>query len=217
MYIRCNRNDNVTDVEYFDLSNVNIVRLKKYIMNNDPGLVVWQAYYESIEDFLTDYYSLQSIFADADDIVDYVKEQQSICTDRQECQYLEVIEDALTPYDLSELAFEMSSPYSVGSVEPFGEPKFSDIPVDNAADAIKLWFKMGKKYPSCVSIFAKDNSLAQELLEWVVDNYDKFSNMYNTYNTPYKFDYLYNFCINHKDDTNLLQWDGDQVPPFCAG
>ena len=100
--------------------------------------------------------------------------------------------------------------YANDYLEPTGDDKSFTDP----EKALIHWFRLSKKYPTCVAIsgYVADE---KRLRDWVVNNEDKFREMYAKYKCPYKLDYLIDACkkpVSHRNDTYP-----DQMYPFCLG
>ena len=219
MYIRCNSEDGITDIEYFDLPNFLIARIKKFICNTNPELIHVEdedEYEEACENFYYDSYALQRIFNDLVDIKEYLEESIDSFpeADSSKLQYvLERINQKLEP-DLYRWDYSMTSNYEICHVDPFGGTAFPAIQIDDIESAITKWFQLETKYPSCVAICAKNRKYAKELRTWVRNNKETLLALWNKYNVPYSFEYLYGYCIEHNNDNARA---GDQVEPFAAG
>lgn len=219
-YIKASRDNGISDIEYFDLPNAYIHRIKNHIFNYNPEMIIEDDWYEDNGDFLEDNYSLQKIFVNQDTIVDYLTKAIDNCSDSKERNKLQGIVKYIQPEDDFDLAdiYSQSAPYQLDSLDPrTRESLFSPKEFKNPKSAIIEWFKLGTKYPTCVCIFAKDNAYAKDLLQWVIDNEDEFRSLYNTYNVPYKLEYLINYCKRHINDATIIKKPGDQVDPFSLG
>ena len=215
MYIRCN--NNLDDREYFNLPNAHVNRIKKYIAEHLPEIIPDDYYSDTLE-FQEDFCSLQTLFADRDELLDFLIDAADNCASPADCNRLNAIIDYINPQDDDYLSdYTQKSPYVICSVVPFGEPQFNDFSVNDPSTAIFQWFKYCEKYPLCVSICAKNNDYAKKLLEWVLDNKDQVMECYNKFNVPYKLDYLLDESARKVNSSNIISWPGDQVYPFCAG
>lgn len=225
MYIRCNSEDGITDIDHFDLPNFCIARIKNYIINNEPELIPDYGHDELIpgygdedsnaDEFYYDSFALQRLFDDLDDLKDYVEKAISYCPD-SECNRLEyVLEKINSKLEPEVYTWDsMTSNYEVCHIDPFGESAFNPIEVDTPESAITKWFILSAKHPSCVAICAKTRREAKELYTWVINNKELFEDLWNRYHVPYTFEYLYNYCVEHQYDSIQR---GDQVAPFAAG
>ena len=100
---------------------------------------------------------------------------------------------------------------------PFGESA-SNIKCDNPEAAILEWCKQNEIYRTCVSINPATEDDGRALLKWAVANSDKLEAYMKQYHNPYKFEWLIDQVrtqvINNKVS---MQWEYDQLFPFCMG
>lgn len=213
------------DVEFFDLPRAYCTRLKKYIIDNDSDMLPTEVYSGepyTDEDFINSLDSLQLIFDSKKDLYGYVLDATNYCpVNDPHLKNLQSIIDYYEPdmddtYFLEDLT--QKHKYVITGYDPAtGEEPVSPLDKDDPGSAIEDWFIKSEKYPSCICICAKDDAAAKELLSWVVDNEDKFRELYRKYKNPYKLEYLLDNCKRYANDSNLIDWSGDQVFPFSLG
>lgn len=217
MYIRCNSEDGIIDIDYFGLPNFLIARIKKFICNSNPELIHADEdeYEEACENFYYDSYALQDIFNDLTEIRDYLEGNRNYFPDEDADRLEYVLERINETLEPSVYTWDsMTSNYEICSVDPFEGNQFAPVKVDDPESAITKWFQLCSKYPSCVAICAKNRNYAVELRSWVRNNKEILLALWNKYNVPYSFEYLYNYCVQHNKDSIQR---GDQVEPFAAG
>lgn len=219
-YIRANSGKD--DVEFFGLPRAYCTRLKKYIIDNDSDILPKEVYSGepyTDEDFIDSLDSLQLIFDSKENLYNYVLEEIDYCPTND--PHLKNLQSIIEYYEPdTDFLEDISQKYKyvISGLDPStGEEPFPPRDTDKPDTAINYWFTMSEKYPSCVCICAKDDAAAKELLSWVVDNEDKFREIYKRYNNPYKLEFLVNYCKRHVNDSKLIDWSGDQVSPFSLG
>lgn len=219
-YIRANSGQD--DVTFFDLPRAYCTRLKKYIIDNDSYILPKEVYSGepyTDEDFINSLDSLQLIFDSKENLYNYVLEETNYCPTGD--PHLKNLQSIIEYYEPNTNYLEDLSQkykYVISSLDPStGEELFSSMDKNDPESAIEDWFTKSEKYPSCVCICAKDDAAAKELLSWVIDNEDKFRELYRKYKNPYKLEFLVNYCKRHVNDSNLIDWSGDQVSPFSLG
>ena len=89
--------------------------------------------------------------------------------------------------------------------------------VNSPKEAIELWFKKGKQYPTCVSIDPQSDKEAREILQWAVDNESTIRSWCSQYNAPYGFDYMMNGIKKQLGKSKILGFSYDMLYPFDMG
>ena len=101
---------------------------------------------------------------------------------------------------------------------PFGEPVCGDIYEYDPKNAIIQWFSLTEKYPTCVSIQPETIEDGKSLLKWADKNFEKLDVWAKEHKCPYKTDWLkeqINMQVNNNKCS--MQWEYDQIFPFCMG
>ena len=96
------------------------------------------------------------------------------------------------------------------SLEMVSSPKRFKDP----GKAIEYWFKLGKRYPTCVMITGYKKQ-EQELRQWTLDNEDKVREWAKQYKCPYKIEYILDACKKPSLRSND-KWS-DQCHPYDLG
>ena len=109
--------------------------------------------------------------------------------------------------------------YIVSAVSPYGEPlKLSDEPEYDPENAIIKWCLYSKKYPTCVSIQPETKEDGMKLLKWANEHFDKVEVYLREHKCPYKVDWMKEEIASQvQKNEGSMQWDFDQLYPFCAG
>lgn len=108
--------------------------------------------------------------------------------------------------------------YIVSAItNPFGE--LADTKRFTSPEkAVEQWCKYQKKYPSCVSIQPENKAAGINLINWVYLNLDKFEAMVSKSKVPYRFDWMKEQIASQVATGKCkMQWDYDQITPFCEG
>lgn len=100
---------------------------------------------------------------------------------------------------------------------PFGETVRLVYETD-PEKAVFRWFRYSGQYPMCASIQPKTTDDGLELLQWAGNNAEKLEEWGKKYHCPYRTDWLKE-QIEHQvlDNEVSMQWDYDQLYPFCVG
>ena len=108
--------------------------------------------------------------------------------------------------------------YRISAItDPFGEFAGS-AEETNPEQAILRWCEYSEKYPTCVCIQPKTNEDGIKLLKWAEDNFDKVSTYLEKYNAPYKISWMKDMISAQlKNGKCSMQWEYDQLFPFCMG
>ncbi|MEF2665004.1 MAG: hypothetical protein U0M91_05185 [Lachnospira eligens] len=85
----------------------------------------------------------------------------------------------------------------------------------NPEKAIKKWFELGEKYPSCVGIFAKTQNDAKELIE-CASKMDIMA-LCKEHKCHYRPEYLIDGIQRGLSNSRLISWEYDSVFPFTFG
>ena len=105
--------------------------------------------------------------------------------------------------------------YTITSITgPFGEEAEPDAGEMDPQNAIIQWCRRQKEKPTCGAIMPKTIEDGTKLLEWARDNFDKIEVWMIEHKVPYKKEWLKEQI---ETTTNGMQWDGDQIFPFCMG
>ena len=109
--------------------------------------------------------------------------------------------------------------YIVSAVSPYGEPlELSDEPEYDPENAIIKWCRFSEKYPTCVSIQPETKEDGMKLLRWAEENFDKVEVYLRKHKCPYKVDWMKEEIASQvQTNTVSMQWNYDQLYPFCAG
>ena len=98
----------------------------------------------------------------------------------------------------------------------YGQKTPKPVHTNSEQTAIETWLKFESKFPMDADISVTNSEDAMALCQWVVDNEDKFKQMYDKSNCHYKYDYLIDGAQRYA--TRPQQILGiDQVFPFCRG
>lgn len=84
--------------------------------------------------------------------------------------------------------------------------------------AIKIWFMLSKKFPTCVDIITKTRADCITLLKEATPEY--LTELYQQYKNPYKLEFLINASADKLADgcSGLIEGEyGDVIYPFCGG
>ena len=107
--------------------------------------------------------------------------------------------------------------FIVSATTKAGEPAAS-FTFANPDQAVHKWFELGKDYPMSVSI--QPNTLASGLaiVIWAGDHFEKLDEWAEKYHCPYKMDWLkYQIADQILKKKVSMQWEYDQISPFCEG
>ena len=101
---------------------------------------------------------------------------------------------------------------------PFGEPVGDDKYEYDCENAIIQWFRLSEKYPTCVSIQPANEKDGLALLKWADMNFEKLEVWAKEHKCPYRIDWL-KLEIQKQTNNNKcsMQWEYDEVSPFCMG
>ena len=113
----------------------------------------------------------------------------------------------------------MNKKYIVSATtSPFGEQATSAFHTDDPEKAILEWCKLNKKYPTCVSLQAKTTEDGKALLKWANIHSEKVEAYMISNRCPYKTDWmLNNINLQVNNDKCSMQWEYDELFPFCQG
>lgn len=101
---------------------------------------------------------------------------------------------------------------------PFCEPERADAHENDPENAIIQWFRCGEKNPTCASIQAQTKEDGMKLLKWADLNFEKLEVWAKEHKCPYKTDWLKEQISSQvKNKTCSMQWEYDEVFPFCVG
>lgn len=99
---------------------------------------------------------------------------------------------------------------------PFGETVGSVYKMD-PQDAILQWMRYSEKYPTCVSIQPHTPEDGRSLLQWASDNFAQLDVWAKEYHCPYDKEWLHNEIQAQLSGKISMQWEYDQLHPFCEG
>ena len=112
-----------------------------------------------------------------------------------------------------------NSKYVVSAITaPDGDPVGAPTFTDNPEVAIRKWFQLSEKYPTCCDIQARNTDAELELLKWANANDDKIVVFATDHHSPYKLGWLQDHirtAVNNNKPS--IQWAYDAVFPFCMG
>ncbi len=84
--------------------------------------------------------------------------------------------------------------------------------------AILRWCRYSSQYPTCVSIQPKTREDGLHLLKWASENIEKVRRYLTENKTPYRIDWMIAEILRQAESGKTsMQWDGDQLHPFCIG
>lgn len=89
---------------------------------------------------------------------------------------------------------------------------------DEPQKALMTWFRYSQKYPTCVAIQPETKEDGLALLEWAHHNPDQLDIWAKEYRCPYKIEWLKEqIAEQFKEKRCSMQWNYDQLFPFCMG
>ena len=92
--------------------------------------------------------------------------------------------------------------------------KYENLP----QKALLQWFKYSKKEPTCVCIQPKTKEDGFAVLKWANENFSKLEEWADKYKCPYKIRWMEEEIAKAVSaGTCSMQWDYDQLFPFCMG
>ena len=108
--------------------------------------------------------------------------------------------------------------YIVSAMNPFGEPCRPTESEHDPENAIIKWCIYSEKYPMCASIQPETKEDGMALLQWANANFDKVELYLKEHKSPYKTDWLKDeISLQIKNNKVSMQWNFDQLYPFCMG
>ena len=106
-------------------------------------------------------------------------------------------------------------------ISAFSSPFGDDVGSAHEADpenAIIQWFRYSEKYPTCVTIQPETPADGMALLKWVNLNFEKLEVWAKEHKCPYRTDWLKEQVESQiKKGKCSMQWNYDQLFPFCMG
>lgn len=103
------------------------------------------------------------------------------------------------------------------TISPLGELA-EDAFEDDPKNALIKWFQYSEKYPTCVALQPETKEDGLALLEWAHHNPDQLDIWAKEYRCPYKVEWLKEEVADyvHRGKCSM-QWNYDQLFPFCMG
>lgn len=85
-------------------------------------------------------------------------------------------------------------------------------------NAVIQWFRLSEKEPTFVSIQPQTKEDGIALLKWAADNIDKLEVWAKEHRCPYKTEWLKEQILSQAAEGKCsMQWEYDQLYPFCMG
>lgn len=108
--------------------------------------------------------------------------------------------------------------YCISAISnPFGEPVTDEYEYD-PENAIIKWCRYQEKYPTCVSIQPETNEDGIALLKWADLNFEKVEVYMKEHKCPYKTGWIREQVKSQiAKGKSSMQWEYDQLFPFCMG
>ena len=109
--------------------------------------------------------------------------------------------------------------YIISAVtSPFGEPVGDNVTCRDPKTAIEEWCKLGEKYPSCTSLQPETFDDGMVLLKWALNNFAEVEQLLTKYRCPYKPSWMKERIeAQIKNKKTSMQWNYDEIVPFCMG
>lgn len=107
--------------------------------------------------------------------------------------------------------------YRVSAQKPFGSELCESFYTDEPIKAIEKWFELGRKYPLCANIQAKEKGDALLLLKTGVAKVLDVRKWYDD-GCPYKWEWISDGMMRGlKENCHDFQFEYDSVEPFTMG
>ena len=85
-------------------------------------------------------------------------------------------------------------------------------------NAVIQWFRLSQEEPTCVCIQPKTEEDGMALLKWAEENFDKLEVWAKEHKCPYRIEWLEEEISSQvRKGTCSMQWEYDQLYPFCMG
>ena len=109
--------------------------------------------------------------------------------------------------------------YIVSATSPYGEPLgLADESARDPEDAVIKWCLLSEKYPTCVSICPACEEDGMALLRWAEDNFGRVEAYMEEHHSPYLPGWIKDqVSAQVKKGKTSMQWEHDQLFPFCMG
>ena len=108
--------------------------------------------------------------------------------------------------------------YVISAIDsPIGETVGSAYEYD-PENAIIQWCRYSEKYPTCASIQPESKDAGTSLLKWAKLNFEKVEVYMREHKCPYRIDWMKEQIESQvRNGKNSMQWEYDQLFPFCMG
>lgn len=159
-----------------------------------------------------------------------IESEISKILDRSDSKFQRAVDEALHQIEIDKESMSydpmQGNKYHIGGSTPNVTETGTDYDIhdggytDDPELAIIKWLRLSKNSPMSISIDTNKNAHAQELLQWVVDNEEKFRKLCAEYNCPYKIDYMIDECKKKLERPSNFETKynyPDQIYPFAIG
>ena len=159
-----------------------------------------------------------------------IESEISKILDRSDSKFQRAVDEALHQIEIDKESMSydpmQGNKYHIGGSTPNVTETGTDYDIhdggytDDPELAIIKWLRLSKNSPMSISIDTNKNAHAQELLQWVVDNEEKFRKLCTEYNCPYKIDYMIDGCKKKLERPSNFETKynyPDQIYPFAIG
>lgn len=159
-----------------------------------------------------------------------IESEISKILDRSDSKFQRAVDEALRQIEIDKESMSydpmQGNKYHIGGSTPNVTETGTDYDIydggytDDPELAIIKWLRLSKNSPMSISIDTNKNAHAQELLQWVVDNEEKFRKLCAEYNCPYKIDYMIDGCKKKLERPSNFETKynyPDQIYPFAIG
>ncbi len=109
--------------------------------------------------------------------------------------------------------------YIITAATPYGEPcGVTNEPEYDPENAVIKWCRYSEKYPTCASIQPATEEDGMALLKWTERNFERIEVYMEQHKCPYKPDWIKEqVSLQVKKGKTSMQWEYDQLFPFCMG
>ena len=88
---------------------------------------------------------------------------------------------------------------------------------DDPKEALMTWINNARRFYTTITILAKTRAAELELMQTFKKNEIEFISRMHENGVPYKMNYITDGVNSNLEGRSKIQWEGDQVFPFCYG